>query len=143
MPSNLESRRVTTAERVRAYYEDLNSADHEAVARHFTDDAVHYYTRRAPHLGAAQIAENAVAAVKFLNAKWTLEFLVADDDAAAIEWSMAFDHPTKGTRMLDRGAELFRFRDDLICEVRAYYNERGGDLIGFDHAGRGHTVLGT
>jgi ketosteroid isomerase-like protein len=141
MPGNLESRRVTPAERVRAYYVDLNSGDHEAVARHFTEDAVHYYTRRAPHLGAAQIAENAVAAVTYLNARWELEFLVADDDAAAIEWSMAFDHPTKGTRMLDRGAELFRFRDDLICEVRAYYNERGGDLIGFDHAGRGHSVL--
>jgi hypothetical protein len=25
--------------------------------------------------------------------------------------------------------------------VRAYYNERGGDLAGFDHAGRGHTTL--
>ena len=47
----------------------------------------------------------------------------------------------KRTRMLDRGAEFFRFRGGLICEVRAYYNERGGDLIGFDHAGRGHTVL--
>ncbi|MCW2991039.1 MAG: hypothetical protein JWM73_1633, partial [Solirubrobacterales bacterium] len=22
-----------------------------------------------------------------------------------------------------------------------YYNERGGDLLGFDHAARGHTVL--
>jgi hypothetical protein len=43
--------------------------------------------------------------------------------------------------MLDRGTECVRFRDGLICEVRAYYNERGGDLVGFDHAGRGHTVL--
>jgi ketosteroid isomerase-like protein len=132
---------VSPEERVRAYYDDLSSGDAAAVARHFTEDAIHYYTRRAPHLGASQIADNAAAAVNFLNAVWTLEFLVADDEAAAIEWSMAFDHPTKGTRMLDRGAELFRFRDDLICEVRAYYNERGGDLIGFDHAGRGHTVL--
>jgi len=132
---------VTPAERVRAYYEDLATGDAERIARHFTDDAVHYYTRRAPHLGAAQIAGNAAAAVEHLDAVWTLEHLVADDQSAAIEWSMAFDHPTKGTRMLDRGAELFRFRDGLICEVRAYYNDRGGDLIGFDHAARGHTVL--
>jgi ketosteroid isomerase-like protein len=132
---------VTPADRVRAYYDDLSSGDADAVARHFTDDAIHYYTRRAPHLGARQIADNAAAAVQYLNAVWTLESLVADDDAVAIEWSMAFDHPTKGTRMLDRGAELFRFRDGLISEVRAYYNERGGDLLGFDHEGRGHTVL--
>jgi ketosteroid isomerase-like protein len=132
---------VSPAERVRAYYDDLSSGDAAAVARHFTEDAVHYSTRRAPHLGASQIAENAAAAVQFLNAVWVLEELVADDERAAIEWSMAFDHPTKGTRMLDRGTEWFRFRDGLICEVRAYYNERGGDLMGFDHAARGHTVL--
>ena len=132
---------MSPGERVRAYYDDLATGDAEAIARHFTEDAVHYYTRRAPHLGAAQIAGNAAAAVEHLNAVWTLEHLVADDESAAIEWSMAFDHPTKRTRMLDRGAELFRFRDGLICEVRAYYNGRGGDLIGFDHAGRGHQVL--
>jgi hypothetical protein len=52
-----------------------------------------------------------------------------------------FDHPRDGRRLLDRGAEFLAFRGDLICEVRAYYNERGGDLAGFDHAGRGHTTL--
>jgi len=132
---------VTPSERVRAYYEALSSGDADAVAQHFTDDAIHYYTRRAPHLGARAIAENAAAAVQHLNAYWKLENLVGDDEQVAIEWSMVFDHPTKKTRMLDRGAELFRFRDGLICEVRAYYNERGGDLIAFDHAARGHEVL--
>jgi ketosteroid isomerase-like protein len=132
---------VTPSERVRAYYDDLSSGDADAVARHFTDDAIHYYTRRAPHLGARAIAENAAAAVQYLDAVWVLENLVGDDEQVGIEWSMLFNHPTKGTRMLDRGAEFFRFRDGLICEVRAYYNERGGDLVGFDHAGRGHTVL--
>jgi hypothetical protein len=134
---------MTPEERVRAYYDDLSSGDAEAVARHFTDDAIHYYTRRAPHLGAAQIAENAAAAVNHLGARWVLENLVADAEQVAIEWSMEFNHPTKPDRprMLDRGTEWFRFRDGLICEVRAYYNERGGDLVGFDHAARGHTVL--
>ena len=141
MPGNLESRGVSPAERVRAYYDDLSSGDAAAVAGHFTDDAIHYYTRRPPHLGASQIAENAAAAVRHLSAVWVLESLVADDEQVAIEWSMAFDHPTRGERLLDRGTEWFRFRDGLICEVRAYYNERGGDLIGFDHAARGHTVL--
>jgi hypothetical protein len=45
----------------------------------------------------------------------------------------------------DRGTEWFQFRDGLIAEVRAYFHggrrNRSGDLIGFDHAARGHTVL--
>jgi ketosteroid isomerase-like protein len=131
---------VTPAERVRAYYEDLNSADADKVASHFTDDAVHYYTRRDPHVGARAIADNAVLAVTHLNAIWTCEHLVESDDEVAIEWTMAFDHPRTGKRLLDRGAEFLTIRDGLICEVRAYYNERGGDLVGFDHVGRGHTA---
>ena len=129
------------AARVRAYYEDLRSGDAERVARHFCDDAVHYYTRRDPDRGGARIGTYAALAVEHLDALWTLEHMVAGDDDVAIEWSMAFDHPRTGERMLDRGAELFAFRDGLISEVRAYYDGRGGDLRGFDHAGRGHAVL--
>lgn len=133
---------MNPADRVRAYYEDLRSGDADAVARHFTDDAVHYYTRREPHRGR-EIADNAAMAVEHLDAVWTLESLVDGGDQVAIEWSMTFDHPQDPSRrMLDRGAELFLFDDaGLIREVRAYYGDRGGDLRGFDHAGRGHTVL--
>jgi ketosteroid isomerase-like protein len=126
---------------VRSYYEALNTGDADAVARHFTDDAVHYYTRRDPHVGARAIAENAALGVQHLNARWTLEHAVEGDDEVAIEWTMAFDHPRDGRRLLDRGAEFLAFEGDLIREVRAYYDERGGDLRGFDHAGRGHTTL--
>jgi ketosteroid isomerase-like protein len=131
---------MTPAQRVRAYYEDLNSGEAGRVSRHFTEDAVHYYTRRDPHVGAQAIAENAVLAVTHLNAVWTCEHLVESDDEVAIEWTMAFDHPRTGERLLDRGAEFLAIRDGLICEVRAYYDERGGDLKGFDHVGRGHTA---
>ena len=64
----------------------------------------------------------------------------------AIEWSMVFDHPRTAERCLDRGAEFLVFRDGRICEVRAYYHggvpkNLSGNLIGFDHAARGHTTL--
>ena len=127
------------ADRVRAYYAVVSSGDAAAVQAHFTPEAVHFYTRREPSVGGAQIAEHACLAVEHLGAVWTLEHLVEGEDAVAIEWSMAFDHPRTGERMLDRGAELFAFRDGLICEVRAYYDGRGGDLRSFDHAARGHT----
>jgi ketosteroid isomerase-like protein len=131
---------------VRSYYAALNTADAARVARHFTDDAVHYYTRREPHVGARAIAENAALAVTHLDAAWTLEHAVEGDDEVAIEWSMAFDHPRTGVRCLDRGAEFLAFEGDRICEIRAYYHggvpaNRSGDLAGFDHAARGHAVL--
>jgi nuclear transport factor 2 (NTF2) superfamily protein len=129
--------------RVRAYYDDLRSSDAADVARHFNADAVHYYTRRDPDHTSARIAEYAALAVQHLNAIWRLVHLAGEADGpVAIEWSMEFDSPKTGERMLDRGAEFFEFDDEgLITEVRAYYNERGGDLRGFDHAARGHSVL--
>jgi ketosteroid isomerase-like protein len=133
---------VIPRERVEAYYADLLVGDPQRIARHFAPDAVHYYTRRDPDRGAEAIARNAALAVEHLHAVWRLEHIVADEDGAAIEWSMAFDDPRDPSRrLLDRGAELFAFRDGLIAEVRAYYGDRGGDLRGFDHAGRGHAVL--
>lgn len=128
---------------VSSYYESLNSRDADLIASHFTDDAVHYYTRREPHVGARAIAENAVLAVEHIEGHWVLEHAIEGADEVAIEWSMAFRNPRNGKRCLDRGAEFLRFDGERICEIRAYYNERGGDLRGFDHEDRGHTVLET
>ena len=128
------------ADHVRSYYAALNTGDAEAVAAHFTPDATHWYTRRPPSVGAAEIGEHTRLAVEHLRAVWRIEHLVEGEDEVVIEWTMAWDHPKTGERCLDRGAEFLALRDGLICEVRAYYS-RGGDLVGFDHAGRGHTVL--
>jgi ketosteroid isomerase-like protein len=124
---------------VMSYYAVLNSGDVDAVAAHFTDDAVHYYTRRAPDRGR-EIAERAVWAVENIEAEWSMYNGIDDGEQAVIEWAMKWRHPETKELKLDRGTEWFLFRDGKICEVRAYYN-RSGDLIEFDHAGRGHTVL--
>lgn len=128
------------ADHVRSYYAALNTGDAEAVAAHFTPDATHWYTRRPPSVGAAEIGEHTRLAVKHLRAQWRIEHLVEGPDEVAIEWTMAWDHPRTGGRCLDRGAEFLALREGLICEVRAYYS-RDGDLVGFDHEARGHTVL--
>ena len=133
------------ADRVRAYYEDLNCGDAARVARHFTDDAVHYYTRLGPHEGGRTIADHAAWAYEHLDGRWILEHAVEGDDEVVIEWTMTWRGPESGARRLDRGTEWFRFRDGKIAEVRAYHHSgprnRSGDLVGFDHAGRGHTTL--
>ena len=52
---------------------------------------------------------------------------------------------TGDAKRLDRGTEWFRLRNGRIAEVRAYHHggpkNPQGALLGFDHAGRGHTTL--
>ena len=58
---------------------------------------------------------------------------------------MTWRDPESGERRLDRGTEWFRIEDGRIAEVRAYHHggpkNPQGDLLGFDHRGRGHTML--
>jgi ketosteroid isomerase-like protein len=130
---------------VRSYYRALNTGDAELVASHFCDDAVHYYTRLGPHVGARAIGDYAKLGVDALDGNWVLEDAIEDDRRVVIEWSMTWRDVRSGARRIDRGTEWFEFRDGKISEVRAYHHSneknRSGDLLGFDHAGRGHTVL--
>ena len=136
---------MSNLDHVRSYYEALNSGDVELVASHFTADAVHYYTRLGPHEGAEAIAENARWGVERIDGQWHLEGGIEQGEEAAIEWSMTWRDPDSGERRINRGAEFFRFREGKICEIRAYHHgdrkNPSGDLLGFDHAGRGHTTL--
>ena len=100
---------------VRAYYEALNTGDPERVAAHFTDDAVHYYTRLGPHEGARAIGEHTRWAVEQIEGRWTFEHGIEQDDEACIEWTMTWGDPETGERRLDRGTEWFRFRDGLTA----------------------------
>ena len=130
---------------VRSYYAALNTGDSERVAAHFTEDAVHYYTRLGPHKGARTIGEVTRLAVEQIEGRWTIEDAVDDGERVVIEWTMTWRDPRSGERRLDRGTEWFEFRGGKIAEVRAYHHSneknRSGDLLGFDHAGRGHTTL--
>ncbi len=132
---------------VRSYYEALNSGEAERVAAHFTDDATHYYTRLGPHEGAGTIGQMTDLAVKSIGAQWFVENAIEEGEQAVIEWTMTWRDPKSGEKRLDRGAEWFLFRDGKIAEVRAYHHggpkNPSGDLLGFDHEGRGYTMLGS
>jgi ketosteroid isomerase-like protein len=135
---------LSHVDHIRSYYESLNSGDAEAVAAHFTEDAVHYYTRLGPHEGAATIGEYAAFAVANIEGRWHLENAIEEGDQAAIEWTMTWRHPESGEARLDRGTEWFLMREGKIAEVRAYHHggpkNPQGDLLGFDHQARGHTM---
>ncbi len=131
---------------IRSYYAALNRGGAEEVASHFTEDATHYYTRLGPHRGAAAIGQTTEWAVANIEAQWQIENAIEEGDQAAIEWTMTWRHAESGEPRLDRGTEWFLFRDGKIAEVRAYHHSgpknRQGNLLGFDHAGRGYTMLG-
>ena len=135
----------TPLEHVRSYYSALNTGDPDAVAAHFTDDATHYYTRLGPHQGAKTIGAHTKLGVEAIDGQWHLEDAITDGERVVIEWSMTWRDPESGERRLDRGTEWFEFRDGLIAEVRAYHHggkkNPSGDLLGFDHRGRGYTTL--
>jgi ketosteroid isomerase-like protein len=136
---------VSNLDHIRSYYEALNTGDADLVASHFVEDAVHYYTRLGPHEGAEAIGENTRWAVESIDGQWFIESGIEQGDEACIEWSMTWRDPKSGERRVNRGAEFFRFREGKIAEIRAYHHgdrkNPQGDLLGFDHAGRGYTVL--
>jgi ketosteroid isomerase-like protein len=140
-----ECLQLSALDHIRSYYEALNTGDPDLVASHFTDDAVHYYTRLGPHEGARAIGENTKWAVENLDGQWWLEHAIESGDEVVIEWTMTWRDPKSGERRLNRGTEWFHLRDGKISEVRAYHhgdrkNPRG-DLLGFDFAARGYTSL--
>src|SRR5438067_2107834 len=106
---------MANLDHIRSYYRALNSGDAELVASHFTDDAVHYYTRLGPHEGARAIGENTSWAVDNLEGQWFLEHGMEEGDEAVIEWTMTWRDPKSGERRLNRGTEWFRLRDGKIA----------------------------
>src|SRR3954466_13992892 len=118
---------------IRSYYDALNTGDPRAVADHFTDDAVHYYTRLGPHEGARTIGEHTRWAVENIDGQWHLLNGIDDGEQAGIEWTMTRRVPKWGAGRLDRGTEWFGCRDGQICEVRAYHHgapkNPSGDLL--------------
>ena len=116
------------------------------MAEHFTEDATHYYTRLGPHEGARTIGEHTHWAVENIDGQWCIEDAIDDGERVVIEWTMTWTHPESGERRLDRGTEWFEFRDGqdqrgARLPPRRTARTRSGDLLGFDHAGRGHTTL--
>jgi ketosteroid isomerase-like protein len=136
---------MTGIEHVRSYYEALNGGDARAVSSHFTEDAVHYYTRLGPHEGAETIGDYAALGVSTIDAQWYIENAIEQGDQVVIEWTMTWRDPKDGAKRLDRGTEWFLIRDGRIAEVRAYHHggrkNPQGDLLGFDHEGRGYRML--
>ena len=113
---------MSNLDHIRSYYEALNTGDADAVAAHFTEDAIHYYTRLGPHEGARAIAENTQLGVETIDGQWRLEHGIeqrrrgrdrVDDDLA---------RPEVGREAAQPRHRVVPLRDGKIAEVRAYHH---------------------
>jgi len=134
---------------IRRYFEACNAADHAALLRCFTPDAVHYFPPGLPEIpwrGAETIARKWIWCVENLGSQWTLEKVLvgADSNEAVAEWT----HWKRKLGTAQRGDEWYVFdaASGLIREIRAYYaapavqDAKLGELVAFDYAGRGYAL---
>lgn len=110
------------SERVTAYFHACTTGTAADIAAHFTPEAVIYDTNVAPVRGADAIGDLWVTVrERWQGAVWTVTSLVAEGEAAAIEWQMTGTDPTTRKRFVFRGSEHYRFVDSLIDEIRQYW----------------------
>ena len=127
---------LSPSERIQVYFEACNTGDGAKIAENFTPDAVVYDTNHAPVVGRDVIGgffEKIVG--KWSGAQWTVDTLVDDGTAAAIEWSMTGND--NGKPFVFRGSEHYSFEHGLISEIRQYWtfdpSNPGSELRGFDY----------
>jgi ketosteroid isomerase-like protein len=110
------------AERIRAYFAACGEGAAGEIAAHFTDDAVIYDTNVRPMIGSEAIGRSWVTVrERWQGAVWTVDSVVSEGEAAAIEWSMSGTNPADGRRFVFRGSEHYAFRHTLIAEIRQYW----------------------
>ena len=110
------------SERITAYFDACTHGTAADIAAHFTVDAVVYDTNLEPFRGAEAIGAGWVRIRDhWQGARWTVDSVVSEGDAAAIEWSMAGTDPRDGEPFVFRGSEHYRFDGDLIAEIRQYW----------------------
>lgn len=131
---------------VRTYFEACNEANREKMYSCFSDDVVHYFPPGVggPYVGKKAIADLWINSVQVNGSRWTIDRLVADDTAVAIEWT----HFKPRIDELIRGAESYEFDGKgLMTAIRAYYasprdkTRKLNELEGFPYAARGFPVV--
>ena len=106
--------RVEPKEIVRDWVERFNSADADAVAECYSEDAINHQVVRDPVVGRAAIREMFAREFAMARMVCRIENLFQDGDWAILEWS-----DPNGLR----GCGFFQTRDDRIVFQRGYFNE--------------------
>jgi len=127
---------TTHADQIRSYFKACSSGSGEAVATHFTDDAVIYDTNHSPIVSSTAIGEFwSRIHDKWVGSEWIVEQVIETIDAAAIEWVMKGEAEEQPFKI--RGSEHYEFKGHLIAEIRQYWTfdpeSPGGGLIEYPY----------
>ncbi len=134
---------------IKRYYQGCSCADESLMRSTLAADVVHYFTHHPPVRGAAELAHYWSSMQPKIKGTWILDHGIVQGDEAVIEWSVSWTAPGRNEIEKIRGAEWYRFENQLIIEIRAYYlNPREPypqtdfELLGFDYAARGYSLKG-
>jgi SnoaL-like domain len=132
------------AARIEAYFGACNLGSAAEIGAHFTSDAIVWDTNLEPCRGNEAIGAMWVTVrERWGGARWSVDRVVAQDEMAAIEWTMVGRSARHGGRSFAfRGSEHYAFqgafRGVLIAEIRQYWTfdpERlDTGLVGYDHS---------
>jgi hypothetical protein len=94
-----------------------------------------------PIQGAQHLAKYWRKFKVLLNPTWKIDHILAQKDEVVGEWSCLWTPEGTNQRLMMRGSEWYRMREDRIAEVRAYfgYSDKGNtELTGFPYGSRGY-----
>jgi ketosteroid isomerase-like protein len=132
---------------IERYYAACSAGDVDAMRDTLTEDVVHYFLApnpgSAPVAGADHLARYWRKVQSRIDGRWVVDRLLGEADEAVIEWTLWWTTGA-GERVATRGAEWYRFRDERIAEIRAYYQqpEATTELRDFDYVSRGYSRVG-
>jgi len=122
------------SERITAYFEACGQGSAAEIASHFTEDAIVYDTNVRPMVSAAGIGADWVRVRdRWKGARWAVDSIVSQDDAAAIEWSMTGIDPTTDRSFVFRGSEHYRFEPETNLIATPTNADSGSRLLHRSH----------
>jgi len=138
----------TAGRLIRRYYDGCSNGDLSELEATLHEDVVHYFLEpnvgAAPVRGRPHLSRYWIKVSRLIEATWLVDHLLVDGDEAVIEWTMYWRPDGSGQRVATRGSEWFVFRDGLIAEIRAYYQQQPftTQLADFPYEQRGYSVTG-
>lgn len=128
------------------YYDGCTTGDLAVLDETLHPEVIHYFL--APNPGSKPVGPREHLArywrkvAMMIDARWVVERAVSMGEETVIEWTMYWRPKAGDERIATRGAEWFVFRDELIFEIRSYYQQKSfpTELDGFDYAARGYST---
>ena len=131
------------------YYNGCSAGDLEILRSTLHPDVVHYFLSpnvgSAPVTGREHLSKYWRKVARAIDARWVVDRAITMGEETVIEWTMFWTPTPTAARIAARGAEWFVFKDELIFEIRSYYQQTGdrsSELDNFPYQSRDYSIIG-